>query len=88
MSSITYTVTNRETGEVIWEQDDTGFACKTFKASVYAGAELSWDWLYPHVDMGGGYWEYDTSSCLLANDTWVDITATVTLDGEESETAL
>lgn len=86
VSSITYTVTDRENGEVIWKQDNTGFACKTFKASVYAGAELSWDWLYPKVEMDGGYWEYDTSKCLLANNTWVDITVTVTLDGEESVT--
>ncbi len=80
VENIHYTVTNRETGEVLFEQD-TGFLQKSYTHDVYAGAELSYEWLYPIIDLGGGYYYYDTTGCLLEENTWVDITAEVYLEG-------
>ena len=40
--NIHYTVTNRQTGEVIFEQD-TGFVAKTFNKTYAAGVEMSLD---------------------------------------------
>ncbi len=88
--NIHYTVTDRNTGELLWEQD-TGFVSKTYYSSsargpMYAGLAdgtgLSMDWLYPvrhYVNEETGYeWdEYDTSCCLLDEDTWVTIQAEV-----------
>lgn len=91
--NIHYTVTNRETGELLWEQD-TGFVSKTYYSAsvhgpVYAGlaegSGLDLDWLYPvehHINEESGYeWdEYDTSRCLLDEGTWVTIQADVQLE--------
>lgn len=84
VSNIHYTVTNRDTGEVLWEQD-TGYMQKTFKSNYYAGEELSMDWLYPIIYVNG-IPAYDIANPLLENNTWVEIRADVTLDGDESVT--
>lgn len=87
--NIHYTVKNRLTGEILWEQD-TGFIGKTYNADTACGAELSREWLYPSIIINEGTRNqrviYDTSSCLLPNDTWVDITAEVTPEGENGAT--
>lgn len=85
VSNIHYTVTNKETGEVLWEQD-TGYMPKTYKSNLYAGGELSLEWLYPIVKDDYGFWNYDMDHPLLENNTWVEICADVTLDGEENVT--
>ncbi len=84
VENIHYTVTNRETGEILWEQD-TGYMQKSFNRGVYAGPELSLEWLYPMVDVYGEL-KPDTSRCLLENNTWVEIRADVTLEGKEEAT--
>lgn len=85
--NIHFTVTNRETGELIWEED-TGFMQKTFNASAYA--EMSLEWLHPLIVVeypwGGGFSYYDTETCLLENDTWVEIKAEVTPEGADAPT--
>ncbi|MGM9640198.1 MAG: S8 family serine peptidase [Faecousia sp.] len=86
--NVHYTVTNIDTGEILWEQD-TGFMQKTFNAGYYAGAELSVEWLYPLVteEYDWGTWTYyDTSTTLVPNNTWVEITADVTPEGAEKAT--
>ena len=75
-----FTVTNRETGELIWEQTIQDMY-KTFfsdnAGGVLACSVLSMEWLYPIVwetDFYGnpvGY--YDSSRCLLEENTWVDM---------------
>lgn len=89
VDNIHYTVTNMDTGEVLWEQD-TGFMQKTFTPDSHAGSELSIEWLYPLVtiDYGWGYtWSYyDTSRTLVPNNTWVKITADLTPEGGEKAT--
>lgn len=91
--NIHYTVTNRETGELLWEQD-TGFVSKTYYSDsvhgpVYAGlvegTGLAMDWLYPvrhcvNEETGYEWDEYDTSRCLLDEGTWVTIQAEVQLE--------
>ncbi|MGM9640037.1 MAG: S8 family serine peptidase [Faecousia sp.] len=87
--NIHYTVKNRLTGEILWEQD-TGYMAKTYNADTACGAELSREWLYPSIVINEGTRNqsviYDTSSCLLPNDTWVDITAEVTPEGGNGAT--
>lgn len=83
--NIHYTVTNVETGEVLWEQD-TGFVQKTFSSRAYAGDELSREWLYPLI-VDGDWAYYDFNQCLLDNDTWVEIKADVTPEGASKPTA-
>ncbi len=89
VENIHYTVRNKDTGEILFEQD-TGFLQKSFNGDVYAGAELSREWMYPVVtvefDDGSTYAYYDTSTCLLENDTWVEIQADVTLEGQKKAT--
>ncbi len=87
--NIHYTVTNRETGEILWEQD-TYFVSKTYKADAYAGAELSKEWLHPSELINVGTpWEmriYDETQCLLENNTWVEIRADITPEGATEPT--
>ncbi len=84
VENIHYTVTNRQTGEVIFEQD-TGFVAKTFNKTYAAGVEMSLEWLFPLETDGWSYW-YNTDVCLLENNTWVDLTAEVTLEGHDKPT--
>ncbi len=87
--NIHYTVTNRETGEILWEQD-TYFVPKSYKTDAYAGAELSKEWLHPSELINVGTpWEmviYDTTQCLLENNTWVEIRADITPEGKTAPT--
>lgn len=89
VENIHYTVRNRDTGEVLFEQD-TGFLQKSFTGDVYAGPELSREWMHPVVteefEDGSTYSYYDTSKCLLENNTWVEIQADVTLEGQKEAT--
>lgn len=89
VENIHYTVRNKDTGEILFEQD-TGFLQKSFNGDVYAGAELSREWMHPIVtieyDDGSTYSYYDTSQCLLENNTWVEIQADVTLEGQKKAT--
>ena len=88
-AAIHYTVTDLDTGEVLWEQT-TEPVSKTYfsdtdNAVLYGGVfaqdALSMDWLYPIVEEdwdGDGvtdYAYYDTSRCLLEENTWVSIQA-------------
>lgn len=84
--NIHYTVTDRATGKVLWEQD-TGFVSKTYynadaDAALYAGSSwedsLSYEWLFASTRDEEGNISYDWDHCLLAEDTWVDIQAEVT----------
>ncbi len=84
VENIHYTVTNRVTGEILWEQD-SGMMQKSFNRDVYAGGELSLEWLYPMLE-GYDVIQPDTSRCLLENNTWVEIRADVTLEGREEAT--
>ena len=76
--SVKYTVTNAVTGEVLWEQEMEGVS-KTynenmFLGSVFNNSELELDWLYPIVyDSQEDVYKYDTSRCLLENNTQVKI---------------
>ena len=89
--AICYTVTNVETGEVLWEQT-TEFVSKTYfsdnsNAVMYGGIlsedALSLEWLYPVIELDWDddgvtdYAYYDTSKCLLKENTWVSIQAQV-----------
>lgn len=89
VENIHYTVRNRDTGEILFEQD-TGFMQKSFTGDVYAGAELSREWMYPIItqEQGDGSFVsyYDTTQCLLENNTWVEIQADVTLEGQTEAT--
>ncbi len=89
VENIHYTVRDRDSGKVLFEQD-TGFMQKSFTGDVYAGGELSREWMYPIVtvefDDGSTYSYYDTSTCLLENNTWVEIQADVTLEGQKNAT--
>lgn len=82
--NIHYTVTNINTGEVLWEQD-TGFMQKTYIPLAHAGSELSMDWLYPIVETEYGI-GYDKTQCLLEENTWVEIRADVTPEGAAEAT--
>ncbi len=84
--NIHYTVTDRATGKVLWEQD-TGFVPKTYYSDnaggvLYAGSSmdeaLSYEWLFASTQNEEGYISYDWDHCLLAENTWVDIQAEVT----------
>lgn len=90
-SAIHYTVTNRDTGEVIWSQT-TDESPKTYfsdnyHAVVYCGAleetSLSLEWLYPTMEIDwdedgiADYTTWDTSKCLLDENTWITIQAEV-----------
>ena len=84
--NIHYTVTDRATGKVLWEQD-TGFVPKTYYSDnaggvLYAGSSmdeaLSYEWLFASTRNEEGYISYDWDHCLLAENTWVDIQAEVT----------
>ena len=84
--NIHYTVTDRATGEVLWEQD-TGFVSKTYYSDnaggvLYAGSSmdeaLSYEWLFASTRNEEGYISYDWDHCLLAENTWVDIQAEIT----------
>ena len=84
--NIHYTVTDRATGKVLWEQD-TGFVSKTYYSDnaggiLYAGSSmdeaLSYEWLFASTRNEEGYISYDWDHCLLAENTWVDIQAEVT----------
>lgn len=89
VENIHYTVRNRDTGEILFEQD-TGFMQKSFTGDVYAGGELSRQWLYPIITQenedGSSSSYYDTTQCLLENNTWVEIQADVTLEGQVEAT--
>lgn len=91
---IRYTVTNENTGKVIWEQTTADPVSKTYyddnnQAVMYGGIynsdALSYDWLYPlvteEIDYGDGEivtkTYYDTSKCLLEENTLVTIRAEV-----------
>ncbi len=84
--NIHYTVTDRATGKVLWEQD-TGFVSKTYFSAeadtvLYAGSNwedaLSYEWLFASTRDEEGFISYDWNHCLLAENTWVDIEAEVT----------
>ena len=84
--NIHYTVTDRATGQILWEQD-TGFVPKTYYSDnaggvLYAGSSmdeaLSYEWLFASTRNEDGIISYDWSHCLLAENTWVDIQAEVT----------
>ena len=84
--NIHYTVTDRATGQILWEQD-TGFVPKTYYSEnagtvLYAGIDraeaLSYEWLFASTRDEEGNISYDWNHCLLAEDTWVDIQAEVT----------
>lgn len=92
---IKYTVTNENTGKVIWEQTTTDPVSKSYYDSnnatvmyggIYESDALSYDWLYPlvteEIDYGDGEVAtrtyYDTSRCLLEENTLVTIRAEVT----------
>ncbi len=81
--NIHYTVTNVKTGEILWEQD-TGFVQKTYNVNRFVAA-LAWDWLYPVKDYGE-FISYDWDTCLLENDTWVELRADVTPEGAAEAT--
>lgn len=87
-----YTVTNENTGKVIWEQTTEEPVSKSYYSDensrvmyggIYDTDALSYEWLYPivteEIDMGDGeivensY--YDTSDCLLEENTLVTIRA-------------
>lgn len=95
--NIRYTVTNQTTGEVLWTQE-TGRVGKTYYnstydqvmyAGVYANESLSLDWLYPiygETDFWGNVtYYYDTSTCLLPEDTQVVIQAEVFPENSQGE---
>lgn len=82
--NIHYTVTNKLTGEILWEED-TGFVQKTYTADAYAGRELYLGWLYKATPLNGSYY-YDTDTVLLENNTWVEIRADVTPEGQTKAT--
>lgn len=83
--NIHYTVYNADTGEVLHEQD-TGYISKTYYDSnnaavmyggIYDEDALSYEWIYPVVTEEWGSY-YDTSRCLLEDNTRVVIRAQVT----------
>ena len=86
---IHYTVTNLNTGEILWEQDSYDIP-KSYSDDVYAGGELSKEWLHPVTIMNPGTpWEdivYNESACLLENNTLVEIRADVTPEGAPEAT--
>lgn len=82
---IHYTVTNVDTGEVIFEQTTEEPVGKTYFSDTYGQAMyggiystdmLSYEWLYPLVETEWNSY-YDTSSCLLEENTLVQIRAEV-----------
>ena len=84
--NIHYTVTDRASGKILWEQD-TGFVPKTYYSEnagtvLYAGISsaeaLSYEWLFASTRDEEGNIIYDRNHCLLEEDTWVDIRAEVT----------
>ncbi len=83
-ANIHYTVTDRATGEILWEED-TGYISKTYSQLTYFVPTL--EWLYPiySVDQATGNYIYDTNTCLLEENTWVTMRLEITpedLDGE------
>ena len=83
-ANIHYTVTDRATGEILWEED-TGYISKTYSQLTYFAPTL--EWLYPiySVDQATGNYIYDTNTCLLEENTWVTMRLEITpedLDGE------
>ena len=84
--NIHYTVIDRASGKILWEQD-TGFVSKTYYSAnaggvLFAGSSreeaLSYEWLFASSKDQEGNISYDVNHCLLEEDTWVDIQAEVT----------
>lgn len=80
--NVHYTVYNADNGEVLYEQD-TGYISKTYfdgskvvYGGIYLEDALSYEWIYPVVTEEWGSY-YDTSRCLLENNTRVVIRAEV-----------
>lgn len=90
--ALRYTVTNENTGKIIWEQTTEEPVSKSYYSDdnalvmyggIYDTDALSYEWLYPivteEIDMGDGeiikQSYYDTSDCLLEENTLVTIRA-------------
>ena len=85
--TVTYTVTDASTGRVLWKQEMEGI-CKTFNKNAFLGSpftasELGMDWLYPVAyNEEEGFYYYDTSRCLLENNTEVKVRVEATTELE------
>ena len=77
-----YTVINKTTGEILATEEYENIA-KTHYGLYLGGAEqmLNMDWLYPRIEDDGG-WYYDTSRCLLEEDTEIVIRIEATTELE------
>lgn len=82
--NIHYTVTNRVTGAVLYEED-TGFINKTYSQTSYYAPSL--EWLYPIMgyDMATGYPTYNTNICLLEENTWVTMRLEITPEDPDGQ---
>ena len=83
-ANIHYTVTDRDSGQVLYEED-TGFISKTYKKSVCF--EPSLEWLFPirGYEIGTGRPKYDTTKCKLKENTWVTMRLEITPELEAGE---
>ena len=83
-ANIHYTVTDNDTGEVLYEED-TGFITKTYDQVTYFAPTL--EWLYPiwGVDQATGNYIYDTKTCLLEENTWVTMRLEITPEDPDGQ---
>lgn len=83
-ANIHYTVTDRATGEILWEED-TGYISKTYSQLTYFAPTL--EWLYPiyGIDQTTGNYVYDINNCLLEENTWVTMRLEITPEDPDGE---